>query len=77
MKDVEIDSGSVVIVLVAPKKNINMVVYVERDLCLGFKNYTKSDRIDVPIKAMECVGVIRHHLLAAKSTKNLKGAITD
>ena len=77
MKDVEIDSGSVVIVLVAPKKNINVVVYAERDLCLGFKHSTKSDQIGVPIKAMECVGVIRHHVLAFKSGKNLKGKITD
>ena len=77
MKDVERDSGPVVLVLVASKTTFKEVVYAEGDLCLGFKNSTKSNRIDVPIKAMECVGVIRHHLLAAKSTKNLKGAITD
>ena len=77
MKDVEIDSGSVVLVLVAPKTTINEVVYAERDLCLGFKKSTKSDQIGVPIKASKCVGVIRHHFLIVKSAKNLKGAITD
>ena len=77
MKDVERDSGPVVLVLVASKTTFKEVVYAERDLCLGFKNSTKSDQIGVPIKASKCVGVIRHHFLIVKSAKNLKGAITD
>ena len=77
LKDVEIDSGPIVLVLLAPKTTINVVVYAERDLCLALKNSTKSDQIGVPIKASKCVGVIRHHFLIVKSAKKLKGAITD